>query len=200
MIAHANTPDAPMQMPAMNKRSLRRAVPLVVVPVVLYGLIRPHVSSDALALGVSGAVPLLYSLGFVIVRRKIDYIALISTIGFSVACVVSFLVGGSSLPLKLYEALITLTIGLVLLVAVVIRRPFPIGQLLRLPSATKQTNSSLGAMIGGFLVLHSLLHVTLAVSLSTSSYLIASRLVNWGTLAIGIVGLSTYIRHLRRAA
>jgi hypothetical protein len=197
MIAHANTPDSPTQMPPMNRRSLRRAIPLMVLPVVLYGLIRPHVSSDALALGIAGGVPLLYSLGVAIVCRTIDYVALVSAVGFSVACVVSFLVGGGSLPLKLHEAMITFAVGLVLLVAVLVRRPFPVGQLLRVPCATKHTNSALGAMIGGFLVLHALLHVTLAVSLSTSSYLIAARLVDWGTLAIGIIGLWAYVRRLR---
>ena len=52
-------------------------------------------------------------------------------------------------------------------------------------------------MIGGFLVLHALLHLALAVSLSTSSYVVASQVVEWGTLAIGALGLSAYLRHLR---
>jgi hypothetical protein len=71
---------------------------------------------------------------------------------------------------------------------------------LRVPSPTKALESSLGVMIGGFLVLHALGHLALAVSLSTGSYLIASRAVNWGTLALGIAGVSLYAHHLRAQA
>ena len=49
-------------------------------------------------------------------------------------------------------------------------------------------------MIGGFLVLHALLHVALAVTLSTTSYLVMSRIVNWGTIAVGVLCLSAYLR------
>jgi hypothetical protein len=52
-------------------------------------------------------------------------------------------------------------------------------------------------MIGGFLVLHALLHLALAVSLSTSPYLVARRVIDWGTIALGVVALSTYLRRSR---
>jgi len=35
------------------------------------------------------------------------------------------------------------------------------------------------------------------VSLSTGSYVVGSRVVDWGTLAIGALGLSAYLRRLR---
>lgn len=66
-----------------------------------------------------------------------------------------------------------------------------------MPSRTKQIDSALDAMIGAFLVRHALLHLMLAVSLSTSSYLVVSRVVNWGTIALGVLGLSASVRHLR---
>lgn len=194
------TPDRghpSMQFPTDTKRSLRVGAVVLLAPLVVYGMVRPLVSSDAAGLAIAGAIPVLYSIGLAIGRHRIDLFALVSAIGFSVACLVSLLTGGSSLPLKLHEALITFTIGLVLLVAAVIRRPLPIAHLLRVPSPTKQINSSLGAMIGGFLVLHALLHLMLAVSLSTSSYLVASRLVNWGTVGLGVLGLSAYLRRVR---
>jgi hypothetical protein len=56
---------------------------------------------------------------------------------------------------------------------------------------------TLDAIIGSFLVLHSLLHFALAATLSTSSYLVAGRLVNGATLAIGAVFLFAFLRHLR---
>ncbi|MGH2883593.1 MAG: hypothetical protein ACRDPA_12995 [Solirubrobacteraceae bacterium] len=35
------------------------------------------------------------------------------------------------------------------------------------------------------------------MSLSTSSYLVVSRVVDWGTIAVGALALSAYVRHLR---
>ena len=84
-----------------------------------------------------------------------------------------------------------------MVVAVVLGRPLPAGRVLRVRPTTKAIDSALGAMIGGFLVLHALLHLVVAVSLSTSSYLVASRVVNWGTIAVGALALSAYVRRLR---
>ena len=180
-----------------NRAALRRTALIMLAPVLAYGIVRPLVGSEALALGIAGAIPVVYSIVLAAVRRRIDPLALLTAIGFSLACVASVLAGGSSLPLKLHQAAITFGIGLVMLVAVVIGRPLPAGRLLRVPSATREIDSALGTMIGGFLVLHALLHLTLAVSLSTGSYVVASRVVDWGTLAIGALGLSAYLRHLR---
>lgn len=169
----------------------------MLAPVLAYAIVRPLVGSDALALGIAGAIPVVYSIGLAAVRWRIDPLALLTAIGFSLACLASVLAGGSSLPLKLHEAAITFGIALVTLVAVVIGRPLPAGRFLRVPSATRAIDSALGAMIGGFLVLHALVHLALAVSLSTGSYVVASRVVDWGTLAIGALGLSAWLRHLR---
>ena len=186
-------------MPGLSRdrAALRRAALIMLAPVLAYAIVRPLVGSDALALGIAGAIPVVYSIVLAAVRRRIDPLALLTAIGFSLACLASVLAGGSALPLKLHEAAVTFGIGLVMLVAVVIGRPLPAGRLLRVPSATRAIDSALGAIIGGFLVLHALLHLALAVSLSTGSYVVASRVVDWGTLAIGALGLSAYLRHLR---
>jgi hypothetical protein len=94
----------------------------------------------------------------------IDPSALLSAVGFSVACLVSALSGGSSLPLKVDEAVITFGI----------------------------------VAVGCFLILHALIHIALAVSLSTSSYVVASRVVDRGTIALGVLGLGAYRRHVSR--
>jgi hypothetical protein len=180
-----------------NRAALRRTALIVLAPLLAYGLVRPLVGSDALALGIAGVIPVTYSIVLAAARRRIDPLALLTAIGFSLASVASVIAGGSSLPLKLHEAAITFGIGLVMLVAVVIGRPLPAGRLLRIPSATKAIDSALGAMIGGFLVLHALLHLALAASLSTSSYIVVSRVVDWGTIAAGALVLSAYVRHLR---
>ena len=52
-------------------------------------------------------------------------------------------------------------------------------------------------MVGAFLIAHALLHLVLAVSLTASSYLVLSKVVDWGTLAIGGLALAAYIRRVR---
>lgn len=180
-----------------SKATRMRAVLLLLAPVVAYGLVRPLVSSDALALGVGAAIPVIYGIALAIAQRRVDPIAVLSAIGFSLACLISVLTGGSSLPLKLNEAFITFGLGWLLLVAVLLRRPLPIGRLLRVPTTDKRTDSSLGAMIGGFLVLHALVHFGLAESLPTSSFLTVSRVVDWGTVALFLLALRAYVRRRR---
>jgi hypothetical protein len=172
-------------------------VPGLLAPVVIYDLVRPHVSADAVGLAIAGAIPVLYSVVLAVGRRRLDHVMLVSASGFAMACTMSLLAGGSSLPLKLSEAPITFAIGVVLVVAALIRRPLPLGRLLRVPSATRRIDGVLGVMVGGFLILHALLVLVLAISLSTSSYLVLSRVVGWGTLVAGVLSLSAYLRRAR---
>jgi hypothetical protein len=183
--------------PAVRGRLLRVAA-LLAVPTIAYFAVRPWVASDAAALAIAGALPLGYQIVLVFVRRRIDPIALVSGLGFAVACVASLVAGGSSLPLKLHEAAIAFLAGLVLLAAVLIRRPLPLGRLLKLPATDRRRDATLGALVGGFLVLHALAHLALAVLLPTATYVVAGRLINWVTLAAGAAALYGYVRRLRR--
>lgn len=199
MTTHAE----PMElMPATSDRRLavRRAALVMAAPLVVYALARPLVGSDAVALGIGGAIPVVYSIALAASRRRVDPIALLSAVGFSLACFASVLTGGSSLPLKLHEAAITFAVGLVMLVAVLIGRPLALARALRTPAPTKAGEGALGTMIGGFLILHALLHLALAVALPTGSYVIASRVVNGGTLVLGVLALSAYVHRLRARA
>ena len=178
-----------------GKVRIRLAV-TVVAPAVAYGLVRPTVGSDAAGLAVATAIPLTYNVVLAVWRRRIDLLGVLSAVSLALGCLVSLLVGGSSLPLKLHEAAVTFLIGLVLLVAVLVRRPIPLGRFLRVPP-NHHIDSALGALIGGFLMLHALLHLALAVLLSTQAYVVASRVVDWGTLGLGVLALRAYIRRLR---
>jgi hypothetical protein len=182
----------------VSKDALRRAVLVLVLPLAAYALVRPMVSSDTLGLAIAAAIPIVYSIAHALARRRLDPLAALSALGFSLACLVSVLTGHSSLPLKLHEAFIACGLGLVLITAVLIRRPVPIARLLRIPHLDRSLDGTLGAVIGGFLILHALLHLALAVSLSTSSYLVAGRIVNGGTIAIGALALGAYLRRVRR--
>lgn len=136
MTTHADTielmPDISSHRPA-----LRRAALTMVLPLLVYGVATQVVRSSALALGIAGGVSVVYSIVLAVGHRRIDPIALLTAIAFSVACVVSVLAGGSSLPLKLQEAAITFSLGLLMLVAVLVDRPLPVARRLRIPGATR---------------------------------------------------------------
>jgi intracellular septation protein A len=164
---------------------------------VLYFAARPFTNSDTVALALAGALPLAYQVLVGVVSRRVDRWAVLSGISFVLACVVSALAGGSALPLKLPEAAVTFVLGLVLLVAALIRRPIPLGRLLKAPAADDAT---LGVLAGVFLILHALLHLALAIALPTSTYVVAGRLISWGTLAVGATVLWIYLRRIRATA
>jgi hypothetical protein len=200
MTVQTVVPDAPASRPSSgpqpHRAIARRALIIGLAPVIAYAVVRPLVGSDALGLAIAGAIPLIYAFGRAPSRHRIDSVAIVVSIGYALGCIASLLTGGNSLPLKLHEAAITFAIGLVLLIAVLIRRPIPVTRWLRVPP-TEQLDSTLGIMLGGFLLLHALLHLALAVSLSTASYLVMSRVVNWATLAVGMLCLSAYLRRIR---
>jgi hypothetical protein len=66
------------------------------------------------------------------------------------------------------------------------------------PAADQSIDVRLGSMVGGFLILHAFLHPLLALTLSTSDYVVAGRLINLATLVVGGLCLSAYVRRQRR--
>lgn len=165
---------------------------------VAYFAVRPFVGSDTAALAIAGAVPAAYTIAFVLLRRRVDPWSLLNAVGYALACVVSLLAGGSSLPMKLPEASVAFLAGMILLGAVLARRPLPVGRLLKVPHADQRLNATLSAMVGAFLVLHALLTLALAMTLPTATYLVAGRAVNWAAIAAAGLSLYGYLLRLRR--
>jgi hypothetical protein len=179
----------------------RRMARFLVVPAVsllAYFAVRPHVPSDAAALAMAGAFPAAWTIALVLARRRIDRWTALTSAGFALGCVASLLAGGNSLPLKLHEAAVTFVVGVVLLGAVLIRRPLPLGRILKVPDAGRRLDATLNAMVGGFLVLHALLHLALALTLPTATYLVAGRVVNWAAIGAGALCLYSYLRRARQ--
>lgn len=185
--------------PPVARRQIVRVLAAPLVSVAVYFAVRPPVGSDAAALAVAGVLPAAYAIAVALVRRRAEPWAVLTSAGFAVGCIVSLLAGGSSLPLKLHEASVTFVLGTIVLVAALFRRPLPVGRVLKVPRADAVIDTTLSVMVGSFLVLHALLHLALAVILSTSGYLIAGRVVSWATLGVGALCLYAYLRRLRRA-
>lgn len=194
--------DADLVRPGYTggRRKAARLLVVFAAPVFVYFVVRPSVSSDAAGLAIAGAVPVSYTLALLLVRRRVDLLAVLTSMGFAIGCAASLFANGSALPLKLHEAAVTFVLGLVLLGAVVCRRPLPVGRVLKVAHADRDLDAALSLMVGAFLVLHALLHVALALTLSTSSYLTVGRLVDWATIATGAACLYSYLHRVRRDA
>jgi hypothetical protein len=165
---------------------------------VAYFAVRPFVGSDTAALAIAGTVPAAYTIALALVRRRMDPWGLLNAVGYALACAVSLLAGGSSLPLKLPEASAAFLAGMILLGTVLARRPLPVARLLKVPHADQHLDTALSAMTGAFLVLHALLTLTLALTLPTATYMVVGRAVNWATIAAGALSLYGYVLRLRR--
>src|ERR671936_715848 len=90
---------------------LRKLLPSLlinlIVPIVGYLVLRPYVPNDTVALAIVGAIPVLRTAIVLIWRRRIDPIGVLAGSGFLLAVAASLVGGGSSLPLKLHEAVLT---------------------------------------------------------------------------------------------
>lgn len=193
-----SVPGAPAWRGGEGRRRVLQVLAVPVVSVVVYFAVRPAVGSDAAGLAIAGAFPAAYAIVAVVVRRRAEWWSAATAVGYALACLASLLAGGSSLPLKLHEAAVTFLLGVVLLGTVLARHPLPVSRILKVPRAGQAVDASLSVMVGGFLVLHALLQLALALTLSTSAFLTAGRAVSWATIAVGALCLYGYLRRLRK--
>jgi hypothetical protein len=180
-----------------------------VVPLVAYRVFRPHVATSAEALALSAAIPVVFTLGTLAWRRRLDPLGLISVVGFAVGIVVAWVSGGNPLALELQDPAVTGIIGLACLFSVVVRRPLhlvlvrylgrsnPRFARLAADPATKRTSLIVTAMIGAIFLAHATVVTVMALTLPTATFLTLSRPVGLAVFAGGLLGLFWY-RHRRR--
>jgi hypothetical protein len=135
------------------------------------------VSNDATALAIAGAIPIAWTLARLAWQRRLDPIGAVSALSFGVALLVSLVLGGNALVLKLHEAPLTGAFGLVCLISVAVRRPL-LPAVLRLFGRTNQTTirqaTTATLVVGATLLIDALTRVMLAVTLPTSVFLAVS--------------------------
>lgn len=182
---------------------LRSIVPQIliagVLPVVGYALLRPYVSSDAVAL----AGVLVFPLGEVLCerlwRRRYDPIGIIALIGIGGGLVGALALNGDPLLLKIRESLVTGLFGVACLVSLFLRRPlmFYLGRSFAtegdpdkvkefdkrwdLPTVPRRFRFST-TVWGTALVGEAVIRTALAIALPTQRFLILSQVINWSVL------------------
>jgi hypothetical protein len=182
-------------------------------PLLVYFASRPYVADDTEALAVAWSVPLAWTLGASIWRRRLDLLGLAGVFIYGVALSVSVFFGAGALPLKLHRAVIAGAVGVACLISVAIGRP------LFLLLAQRSARLAAGAMLGAgtaiarsrtattlkFLTLiigiaclaNAALQTTLALTLSTAQFLIATTAIRVAALFGIISGVALYLRFRR---
>jgi hypothetical protein len=95
----------------------------LVGPLLAYKLIRPHTDSSALALALSGIIPVAYTLVILAIKRRLSPLGMIGVITYGLGVLVSWASGGNTLALELQDPELTGLFGLACLVSVALRRP-----------------------------------------------------------------------------
>ena len=175
----------------------------MLAPVGGYFLLRPHVSSDTIALAVVTAIPVLRTLGVLIWRRKVDWIGILAAVGLGMGIAVSLFTGGGSLPLKFNEAMVTGVLGLACLVSVAVGKPLH-GLMMKstvkqpLPPQMAVMSRNITLLMGVTFLVHCATQITFALTLPTGQFLIVSRVVGWSVLLVGAGAVYLYVKRRRK--
>jgi hypothetical protein len=172
-------------------------------PLLLYFLARSYVDSDVVALAISAVVPAVVTVVAAAWRRQARLLSALAVVGVGVALAATAMTGGSSLPLKLYRPLVTSVVGLVVLLSALLRRPLLVPVLDRLAGRvpmvrlSRRTATVVTVIIGVSFLGEALATVSLALTMSTAAFLIASRLVR---ITVFVAGAAVTVWYLRRQA
>jgi hypothetical protein len=188
-----------------------RLIAALSIPVVAYVVLSATLHSDLAALAITEAIPVAWVLARSLRRGSVDPIALAVAVVLAAAVLVAIASGGSTLPLKLRRAVITGSLGLACVGSVLVRRPllpavadrlaraWPRAERITLAlgsRASRRQTIMLTAIAGVTLLADATAQVTLALSVSTTAFLGASRLARLAIFAIGLGVSGLYLRRV----
>src|SRR5579871_885725 len=180
-------------------------------PILCYFLLRPKVGNDVAALAIAWFIPVLWTLISSLWRRRLNVLGMLGVAAYGITLGISIFTGAGALPLKLHHALVGGVVGLVFLGSVAIDRPIlliiarrvannsrqqaTINRRLESPGV-QQSMTRLTQYIGAVALVDATLQAALALSLPTSSFLVATALVHIVVIA-GAVALAFLVVMLR---
>jgi hypothetical protein len=168
----------------------------ILLPWLLYVVLRPHFTNDTVPLAISTVIPAIKTLVQWGWNRRIDWIGVVSIFILAITFIISFMSGGSSLPIKLIHPALFSIIGLGFLISVLARKPLLLILFRTIGFQNKEHVNNpvmrkkltvMTALFGGVSFIGSVIHIVMAFLLPTSSYLALSNMVSVGTIAVLIV-------------
>lgn len=193
-----------------HARPVRIAAGLL-VPLVAFVTVLQTLGNATEALAVADALPLLWLLAYAVWRRRIEPVGVTALAGFAIALLLTIVLGGSPRPLELHRAVFPGIVGLACLISLVVGRPLLVIVAVRRRQAAPPTASHtpvagegarhalrvVTAIIGVTLTLDAAAQVTLAFTVSTSTFGIVSRIAGWAIVATGLAVVGLYARAVR---
>jgi len=182
----------------------------LVLPLAAYTAIRVAIGSATGALAITEGATAAWLLAVAVARRRVDPVAVLSTVTVGIALAVFALSGGDPLALKLRRGAVTGTIGIALLATVAIGRPLLIVLVERVARLNPQRRSeiearladprrrralsTLTAIVGATLSLDGATQIALALIVPTGSFVADSTAARIAVLGIGAVLTVSYLR------
>jgi hypothetical protein len=175
-----------------------------VLPLVAYHLIRPHTDSSAVALALVGAIPVVWTLAVLVIRRRLSALGMVGVALFAVGVLISWISGGSSLALELQDPVIFGLFGIACLVSIAVGHPLHQVILRAMGrrnarytevadrAAASGTSMVSTLIIGLAFVSHAIAVAVLAFTQSTSTFLALQNPVGLPFIGLGLVGLFIY--------
>jgi hypothetical protein len=210
----AQPPDAPTEeaMPgsenprvrpawAPSRRGIAVSVLInTVLPLVSYDRLQHIAGGEVTALMIAGAIPVAWTLGKWVTRRRLDPIGILSIAGFAIGIMLVGATGGSAFAFKIRDVALTGPLGVACLASILIRRPLGLLVVGRArpdisgPARRKAANR-LTAVLGTTLVLQATVITVLAATLPTSTFLAVHQPVGLSILGLGVLLLVWARRH-----
>jgi hypothetical protein len=175
-----------------------------VAPLLAYHLIRPHADSSALALALSGAIPVVYTLAILVVRRKLSALGVVSVALFAIGVLISWISGGSTLAMELQDPALFGLFGIACLVSIAVGHPLhqvilrtmgrsnPRYNEVADRAAASGTSMVSTAIIGLAFLGHAVAVAVLALTQTTGTFLALQNPVGLPFLGLGVLGLFIY--------
>ena len=175
-----------------------------VVPLVAYHVLRQHNESSAMALALSGVIPVAWTLAILAVRRKLSALGVVSVALFAIGVLISWISGGSALAEELQDPVIFGLFGLACLVSIAVGHPLHQVILRTMGrsnpryfevadrAAANGTSMVSTLIIGLAFVAHAVAVAVLAFTQSTGTFLALQNPVGLPFIGLGVLGLFIY--------
>lgn len=196
-----------------SRRPAPRLIAGLAVPVIAFFVILRLVGNATGALAITDAIPLLWVLGYGIWRRRVEPIGLIAVAVFALALVLTIVFGGSPLPLELRRSWFPGVVGLACLISLAARRPLLVIVVAKVAAARSQETDEPGAdldspgarrsltvmtaIIGVTGTADAIAQIVLALTVSTSTFVVVARVASYAIIGSGLAVGALYVRRVR---
>jgi len=197
--------------PAEHQRPPFRLLGSLALTLAAFFVLRSALGNATTALAITDGIPLLWLVAVGLLHRRLERLALIPVVVFTVALVASIAFGGSALPLELRRSVFPGAVGLACLISLAIRRPLLLEAATRVPRpgqladaenllerpGSRRALTVLTAIAGVTGLADAIAQVVLALTLSTSQFVAAAHVASYVIIGGGLLVAVVYVRWTR---